>query len=82
MLIFIQIHPQYLILVRNVLEFVAHVLRFNLSKSEDEGGGGEGYRKVCEKRKSLGEARDILKKAVFWDVAPCRYGVNRHFGGT
>jgi hypothetical protein len=23
-----------------------------------------------------------VKKAVFWDVAPCRYGVNRRFGGT
>jgi hypothetical protein len=23
-----------------------------------------------------------LKKAVFWDVAPCRSGVNRRFGGT
>jgi hypothetical protein len=23
-----------------------------------------------------------MKKAVFWDVAPCRYGVNRRFGGT
>jgi hypothetical protein len=22
-----------------------------------------------------------MKKAVFWDVAPCRYGVNRRFGG-
>jgi hypothetical protein len=23
-----------------------------------------------------------LKNAVFWDVAPCRYCVNRRFGGT
>jgi hypothetical protein len=23
-----------------------------------------------------------LKKAVFWDMAPCRCGVNRRFGGT
>jgi hypothetical protein len=23
-----------------------------------------------------------VKKAVFWDVAPCRNGVNRRFGGT
>jgi hypothetical protein len=23
-----------------------------------------------------------MKKAVFWDVAPCRNGVNRQFGGT
>jgi hypothetical protein len=23
-----------------------------------------------------------LYKAVFWDVAPCRCCVNRHFGGT
>jgi hypothetical protein len=23
-----------------------------------------------------------LKNAVFWDVAPCRYFVNRRFGGT
>jgi hypothetical protein len=23
-----------------------------------------------------------MKKAVFWDVAPCRYGVNRRFEGT
>jgi hypothetical protein len=23
-----------------------------------------------------------MKKAVFWDVAPCIYGVNRRFGGT
>jgi hypothetical protein len=23
-----------------------------------------------------------MKKAFFWDVAPCRYGVNRRFGGT
>jgi hypothetical protein len=23
-----------------------------------------------------------MKKAVFWDVAPCRYGLNRRFGGT
>jgi hypothetical protein len=23
-----------------------------------------------------------MKKAVFWDVAPFRYGVNRRFGGT
>jgi hypothetical protein len=22
-----------------------------------------------------------MKNAVFWDVAPCRYCVNRHFGG-
>jgi hypothetical protein len=22
-----------------------------------------------------------MKKAVFWDVTPCRYGVNRRFGG-
>jgi hypothetical protein len=22
-----------------------------------------------------------VKKAVFWDVAPCRCGVNPHFGG-
>jgi hypothetical protein len=22
-----------------------------------------------------------MKKAVFWDVAPCRSGVNRRFGG-
>jgi hypothetical protein len=24
----------------------------------------------------------IKKNAVFWDVAPCRYFVNRRFGGT
>jgi hypothetical protein len=24
----------------------------------------------------------VLKNAVFWDVAPCRYFVNRRFGGT
>jgi hypothetical protein len=24
----------------------------------------------------------IMKNAVFWDVAPCRYFVNRRFGGT
>jgi hypothetical protein len=24
----------------------------------------------------------IMKKAVFWDVGPCRYHVNRRFGGT
>jgi hypothetical protein len=24
----------------------------------------------------------MLKNAVFWDVAPCRYFVNRRFGGT
>jgi hypothetical protein len=23
-----------------------------------------------------------MKKAVFWDVAPCRHYVNRRFGGT
>jgi hypothetical protein len=23
-----------------------------------------------------------VKKAVFWNVAPCRSGVNRRFGGT
>jgi hypothetical protein len=23
-----------------------------------------------------------MKKAVFWDVTPCRYFVNRRFGGT
>jgi hypothetical protein len=23
-----------------------------------------------------------MKKAVFWDVAPCRYCVSRRFGGT
>jgi hypothetical protein len=23
-----------------------------------------------------------MKKAVFWDVAPCSSGVNRRFGGT
>jgi hypothetical protein len=23
-----------------------------------------------------------MKNAVFWDVAPCRYFVNRRFGGT
>jgi hypothetical protein len=23
-----------------------------------------------------------MKKAVFWDVAPCRCGVNQSFGGT
>jgi hypothetical protein len=23
-----------------------------------------------------------VKNAVFWDVAPCRYFVNRRFGGT
>jgi hypothetical protein len=23
-----------------------------------------------------------MKTAVFWDVAPCRSGVNRRFGGT
>jgi hypothetical protein len=23
-----------------------------------------------------------MKNAVFWDVAPCRYCVNRRFGGT
>jgi hypothetical protein len=23
-----------------------------------------------------------MKKAVFWDMAPCRSGVNRRFGGT
>jgi hypothetical protein len=23
-----------------------------------------------------------MKKAIFWDVAPCRNGVNRRFGGT
>jgi hypothetical protein len=23
-----------------------------------------------------------MKKAVFWDVAPCRYGVKRRFRGT
>jgi hypothetical protein len=23
-----------------------------------------------------------MKKAVFWDVAPCKSGVNRRFGGT
>jgi hypothetical protein len=23
-----------------------------------------------------------MKKAVFWDVAPCRSSVNRRFGGT
>jgi hypothetical protein len=24
----------------------------------------------------------IMKNAVFWDVAPCRSWVNRHFGGA
>jgi hypothetical protein len=24
----------------------------------------------------------MLKNAVFWDVAPCKYFVNRRFGGT
>jgi hypothetical protein len=23
-----------------------------------------------------------MKNAVFWDVAPCSFCVNRHFGGT
>jgi hypothetical protein len=23
-----------------------------------------------------------MKNSVFWDVAPCRYFVNRRFGGT
>jgi hypothetical protein len=23
-----------------------------------------------------------MKKAIFWDVAPCRYCINRRFGGT
>jgi hypothetical protein len=23
-----------------------------------------------------------MKNAVFWDVAPCRYFINRRFGGT
>jgi hypothetical protein len=26
--------------------------------------------------------RPTIKNAVFWDVAPCRYFVNRRFGGT
>jgi hypothetical protein len=25
---------------------------------------------------------EFMKKTVLWDVAPCRYGVNRRFGGT
>jgi hypothetical protein len=35
-------------------------------------------------KNNLFEVQNIttLKKAVFWDVAPCRYGVNRRFGGT
>jgi hypothetical protein len=28
------------------------------------------------------EDGDYMKNAVFWDVAPCRYFVNRRFGGT
>jgi hypothetical protein len=27
-------------------------------------------------------AHSDKKKAVFWDVTPCRCGVNRRFGGT
>jgi hypothetical protein len=23
-----------------------------------------------------------MKNAVFWDVVPCRYSINRHFRGT
>jgi hypothetical protein len=31
---------------------------------------------------SIIQTTNILKNAVFWDVAPCRYFVNRRFGGT
>jgi hypothetical protein len=24
----------------------------------------------------------IVKNAVFWDVAPCKYSINRRFGGA
>jgi hypothetical protein len=32
--------------------------------------------------KSFSSQNLLLKNAVFWDVVPCRYFVNRHFGGT
>jgi hypothetical protein len=28
------------------------------------------------------KTKSLLKNAVFWDVAMCRYFVNRRFGGT
>jgi hypothetical protein len=28
------------------------------------------------------DVTNTTKNAVFWDVAPCRYCVNRRFGGT
>jgi hypothetical protein len=38
---------------------------------------------IQEQRKSANVIQESsLKKAVFWDVAPCRSGVNRRFGGT
>jgi hypothetical protein len=42
---------------------------------------------ICEKNNSDHVRFEVfmvvtMKKAVFWDVAPCRSGVNRRFGGT
>jgi hypothetical protein len=45
------------------------------NKLKDNGWITAGIRTSCRRKESL-------KKAVFWDVALCRSGVNRRFGGT
>jgi hypothetical protein len=46
--------------------------------------GGVHVTKITGSRSDLFalHLQSLLKKAVFWDVAPCRSGVNRRFGGT
>jgi hypothetical protein len=49
---------------------------------------GDNYSVGSARKTSLNHVRFevftavTLKKAVFWDVAPCRSGVNRRFGET
>jgi hypothetical protein len=40
------------------------------------------YSTVLQISRQTFKTDNIHKAAVFWDVAPCRSGVNRRFGGT
>jgi hypothetical protein len=42
----------------------------------------EAYQKCCAIRTDIFELILNAKNAVFWEVAPCRYYLNRRFGGT
>jgi hypothetical protein len=51
----------------------------------------QSIKSICNHSDVVAKRKDVrfevftavtMKNAVFWDVAPCRFCVNRRFGGT